>query len=103
MILLLIAYYFIGRKFYKIEYEISKLIFIIIIGIGLYSISFLFKDINFWLSLGFKALIIVVFPLIILLGGFLEPIEKERVSQIWTKWKSPKNWKGNMKKTNKKY
>ena len=94
-----IIYYFITKKLFQIKYEISKIFFIIVIGIGLYYLSFLFNNINFWINLSLKILIIIIFPLIILFGGFLEPIEKERVIQIWTKWNNPKKWRNNLRKT----
>lgn len=101
-ILMNIAYYVFGRKYYPVKYEIIKIIIIILIGIGLYLLTYLFKEQGFWLNIGLKSIIIFVFPIIILFGGFLEPIEKERVSQIWAKWKNPSKWKTNLKKMNEK-
>lgn len=97
-ILMNIAYFVFGRKYYPVKYEIIKIIIIILIGIGLYLLTYLFKEQEFWLNIGLKSIIIFVFPIIILFGGFLEPIEKERVSQIWVKWKNPSKWKTNLKK-----
>ncbi len=102
VVLLNIMFYVYGRRYYKVNYELTKVFLIIFIGIFLFSLSFLFMDINFWLGIGLKTIILTIFPIVILLGGFLEPIEKERLSQAWQKWKSPKKWKENIKKLKKK-
>ncbi len=97
-ILLNAAYYYYGRKLYKIDYEIVKDYLALILGVLIYFSTFLLKDLNVWLSLSIKVLLLFVYPLIIIFGGFLEQIEKERLKQAWNKWKNPFNWKGNISK-----
>ncbi len=97
-----IAYYHFGRKHYKVNYEVGKGIIIIFVGIGLFALTFLFGDLNFWVKILLKLIICSFFPLIIIFGGFLEPIEKERLGQIWNKWNNPFLWKYNLKELSKK-
>ncbi len=101
-VILNILYYYFGKKHYFVKYEITKILIIIFVGTSLFLISLIFMDINLWLNIGLKTIILTLFPIIILFGGFLEPIEKERLSQAWQKWKNPKLWKENIIKiTNK--
>ncbi len=96
-ILITITYFFVSRKYFYVNYEIKKVVFAVIVGVVLFCINLLLKDFNVWLKLGLKSIVLFVFPVIILLGGFLEPIEKERLIQSWAKWKNPKKWKDNFK------
>ncbi len=91
-------YHFVGKKYYYVKYELGKNILIFLLGVVLFSISLLLKDFNFVLKVVFKSGLLFLFPGIIFLGGFLEPVEKERIIQSWHKWKNPKKWKSNFKK-----
>lgn len=97
-----ILYYYFGKKYYFVKYEIIKVLIIILVGTSLFLFSLIFMDMNLWINIGLKTIILLLFPVIILFGGFLEPIEKERLSQAWQKWKSPKLWKENIRKITKK-
>jgi len=101
-VILNILYYYFGKKYYFVKYEITKVLIIIAVGISLFLISLIFMNMNLWLNIGLKTIILTLFPIIILLGGFLEPIEKERLMQAWQKWKNPKLWKENIRKLSKK-
>ncbi|MBN2891782.1 MAG: polysaccharide biosynthesis protein [Bacteroidales bacterium] len=95
--LLNMVYYFVGRRFYKVDYKILKDILVVFVAFGLYLLTFTFWEINIWIGILLKLILLAIFPIIIVFFGFLEPIEKERLLQAWTKWKNPKQLKTNIK------
>jgi O-antigen/teichoic acid export membrane protein len=75
------AYYYYGSKFYKIRYKTKRDILVLLIGIALYSITYFTKNLEYHQILAIKISISLIFPLIIYFGGFLEPIEKQRIHE----------------------
>ncbi len=84
-VLINIAYYYFGGKFYKIRYKIIPDVIVLLIGIGLYSITYLTQNLVYWQNLLVKISIALIFPLIIYYGGFLEDIEKEKLKLFLSK------------------
>ncbi|HAF31114.1 MAG TPA: hypothetical protein DCG75_18915 [Bacteroidales bacterium] len=87
------AFYKYSFKFYKIRYEISKIVILVAISAGLYMISLLFIHVNFYLKILLKIILIGSFPLILRLFGFYEIIEIERIRGFFKRWRNPKTWK----------
>ncbi len=97
-ILMSTAFYKFSFKFYKVKYEIQKIILLVSIGAGLYIFSLLFINFNFYLKIILKVILIGLFPLILWAFNFYEKIEIERVKGFINKWKNPSNWKRNLLK-----
>ncbi|MBN2662973.1 MAG: oligosaccharide flippase family protein [Bacteroidales bacterium] len=97
-IILNVIYYFSGKKLFYVNYEIGKVILILLLGVGLYSVSFLLNDFAFWSKMALKLIILSIFPVVIFFGGFLESIEKQRITESIRKWSNFKNLKSNLKK-----
>lgn len=92
------AFYKYSFKFYKVKYEIQKIVLLILIGAGLYMFSLLFIQFNFYIKILLKLLLIVSFPLILRIFNFYEKIELERLKGFFKKWKNSKFWKRNLLK-----
>jgi O-antigen/teichoic acid export membrane protein len=77
-----------AQKEYYIPYELNKIILLITIAIVFYAISTIFSNFNLIIRLPLKTLLIVLFPIVLLLFKFYEPIELERLGQFWRKWRN---------------
>ncbi|PID62380.1 MAG: hypothetical protein CR986_01730 [Ignavibacteriae bacterium] len=99
MISFIILYKY-AQKYYRIPYEISKLIKIIIIGVLILVASAVLtlSNLNILIVLLFKLLLVLLFPVILYFFNFFEPIELERIKETWNNWKNPKNFKKNIRK-----
>lgn len=85
-VLMSTAFYKFSYRFYKVKYEIKKIVLLILIGIALYMSSLLFHDFGFFTKIFFKTLLIATFPIILFLFGFYEKVEIERVKEILSKF-----------------
>lgn len=97
-IILNIIYYFSGKKLFYVNYEIGKVILILLLGVVLFSFSFLFGGFPFWAKIVLKLFVLLIFPVVVFFCGFLEPIEKQRIIESVRKWSNFKNLKSNLKK-----
>lgn len=88
--------YIVSQKFYRIPYENMKVVVIISIGVCLYIVS-LAVNLNYWLDILFKLLLILAFPLILYLLKFFEKREIESLAGFYKKWKNPVMWRKNIK------
>lgn len=86
-----------SQKYYPISYELPKLLMIVCLSMALYAVSVLFKDMSVFPRLGLKAALLLVFPFILYVFRFYEPVEINRISGIWRKWRNPKFWYRNLK------
>lgn len=80
-------------KLLKINYEYRKLTILILTGMGLYIISLLLNEYSMLIRVFTKSILLGLFPFILLLFNFYEPIEIERIKQISKKWNQPSKWK----------
>jgi O-antigen/teichoic acid export membrane protein len=87
-----------AQRYYPIPYELNKIILMVVTGIVLYFIGLLFDPLPLVFRLPLKFLLIVVFPFILFLFHFYEPVELVRMRQIWDKWHNPGNWGKNLSK-----
>ena len=88
---------FFAQKHYRINYELLKIIKMLIVSIGLYFISLLFNDLTLIIRLISKVLLIASFPIILYFWNFFEKVELESLSGFWRKWKNPGHLKSNIK------
>jgi O-antigen/teichoic acid export membrane protein len=97
-ILMAVLFYNFSQKFYKVNYEIKKIIMIIFTGCGLFLLSFLYFDLTLHIKLLIKILSVISFPFILFLMKFYEPIEIIRLKEAYKKWRNPLKWKQNILK-----
>ncbi len=93
-----IMIYIFAQKFYKINYEIKKVLLIIVIAIILYALSLAFNNWSLIFRILAKSGLILSFPFILYLFRFYEPIELETTRRLWIKWKNPRKWRDNLQK-----
>jgi len=79
--ILFIITYTVAQRSYPIRYEMGKLILIIIVGLGLYLLSYLTNDLNIWLSIIIKSIIIISYPLWFFIIPFFEKVERESIKK----------------------
>jgi len=82
---LYVATYWIGRKFYPVKYETKKLVIAIGIAIVFYLIAMQAESFGFLITLSLKAVVIVIYPLLLYLFGFYEKQELERIRSAFKK------------------
>ena len=90
---LLAATKVISDRYYRIPLETAKLLKLVLIGAVFYVFSLWFGEISPLLSVLLKILLLVLFPFILFLWNFYEPIEVQRLKEIFMKWNDPKSWK----------
>ncbi len=93
--------YIISQKYYSIPYENMKVFITVLIGAVLYIIS-LTINLNYFLDIIVKLILMLVFPFILYSLKFFEIRELESLSGFYRKWKNPAAWKKNFSITNKK-
>lgn len=90
------ACYYYSQKAFYVNYEIKKIIIIVIIG-GLISFSCLFlNDMNLLPRLLIKTMALVSFPFILFLFNFYEPVELQAINGFIRKWSSLKDLRKNL-------
>lgn len=91
-----IIVYYTAQRYFHIPYELKKIVLMILVSIILYFISLLLGGIPLAIRLLFKLILIGIFPIVLYWFGFYDKIELERLSQLWNKWRNPKNWHNNL-------
>ncbi|MCK5028597.1 MAG: oligosaccharide flippase family protein [Bacteroidales bacterium] len=71
------AFYKFSFKYYKVKYEIKKVVLLIVTGIALYSISLFFNDFIFYTKIIAKSILIISFPFLLWIFRFYEKNELE--------------------------
>jgi O-antigen/teichoic acid export membrane protein len=80
----LYAYY--SAKFYDLHFELGRLGYITLVGIGFYlGVLFLADVGSLPLNILIKVLILPIYPLFFLVTGFLTPQEKSYLRKLWRK------------------
>jgi O-antigen/teichoic acid export membrane protein len=97
IIYFILMHYF-ANKPIKIGYEYNKIIMMIIIAMLLIIISLLISNYSIWFRLSIKILLLLVFPILLYFFKFYEKVELEKISQLFSSWKDPRNWKQNLKR-----
>jgi len=86
-----------SNKFYVIQFEHTKLFKVIILGVMFYSLASVTFDMNIYLRFPIKLFLVILFPYILYLIKFYDPVELDRIFGILNKWKNPSKWKSNIK------
>ena len=71
-----------GNKTYKIKWETKRVVILLILGMLLYSLTLLTKNFSLPLTIVFKAIIILSFPLILYFIKFYEFVELESIKKF---------------------
>ena len=85
-----------SNRYYKIHFEYFKLFKLIILGIFTFSISLLISDYELLISVLFKSILILIFPLAIILLKYFDKQELDAISGGFKKWWNPLDWKKNI-------
>ena len=80
-------FYFIAQKKYPVPYEIRNLILLFVTGVILFLLSILSNNWNILPRMIFKLGLVGAFPLLIFLFRFFEPIEIQRIKELYGKYK----------------
>jgi O-antigen/teichoic acid export membrane protein len=89
--------YYNAQKHYYVPYEMIKIAKMTGLVIILTIIAYLSNNIELIPRLIIKVFLITVFPFLLYLMKFYEPIEIQRISQAWHKWKNPAHWRDNIR------
>jgi len=95
LVFFLLAYHY-AQKYYPIPYEMPKILKLIGLGILCYWIASLTNAWNMPLRVILKLTILALFPFLLRLVNFYEPIELAVIKTGWQKWRNPFNWKKNL-------
>lgn len=86
-----------AQKLYFIEYEIAKVIKIVVLSTVLYLITLYLPDTDNFIEVILKLALFMSFPFILFFLNFYDKIELIKLKQSWDKWKNPKRWAANIK------
>jgi O-antigen/teichoic acid export membrane protein len=90
------VFYIAAQKYYKIPYELNKVFLIIIAGTVLVFVDNFIQISNIYFSIIIKLGLITLYPVILYYMKFFEPIELEKIKEIWSKWKTIGGRKSNL-------
>ena len=97
-VLLFLLSLIVSNKYYKIYFEYLKLILLIFIGTSLFAVTYFIITDSIWISIIFKLLLVIAFPVILFLTSFYSPKELKLIKGFIQKWKNPIDWIQNLKK-----
>jgi len=98
--ILFVVSYIVSNRYYKIPFEVYKLIKLFTVGIFLFGIVTIFRRDNEVLFAVSKLLSIIIFPFILYFWKFYESQEINAIIGFIRKWKDISNWKENITKKN---
>jgi len=87
-----------AQKHYPIPYEITKIFKMIGVAIICYIVASWTNHLATLYRVILKSGIIAVFPFLLFLLNFYEPVELTVIKGAWRKWHNPLNWKKNLSK-----
>ncbi len=96
-LMMVLSFHF-GNKVYPIPYENKKLFILVAAGIIFFFVGDLTNEINLFVRIILKSLLIISLPAFLYLFNFYEDAELRRIKHAWHKWKNPSRWKENFRK-----
>ena len=90
-------YKYYSQKLYPINFEIKKVVTVILTSILLFSLSMFLDPLNIYLRVISKLTLIVSLPFILYQFNFYEDVEINKIKELYLKFKNPKSWKSNIK------
>ena len=85
-IILFIFIYVFAQRSYKVNYELGKVLLIIVIAGILYGASLFLNDFNFWLAFAIKIGLALSYPLWFFMIPFFEKVERDRIKGFFEKY-----------------
>ncbi len=74
-----------SAKFYDLYFDLKRLAYITIVGVGLYLMSLYITNVgNLYIAVSIKFLILLSYPIIFFVTGFFTPKEREYTQKLWT-------------------
>ncbi|MEA1896865.1 MAG: oligosaccharide flippase family protein [Bacteroidota bacterium] len=86
-----------SQKYYHISYEIPKVLIILGLSITMYFLSLIFNPYTPVVRTILKSALILLFPFLLYMFGFYDPIEILRIKGVWKKWHNPTQWPKNIR------
>lgn len=87
-VFIMILMYILSQKYYPVKYEIHKFIIVLVVGIGLFSVSFAINELSFIIRIFLKLLLIGIYPLVLYLFSFYETTELDKMKKFLIKWQN---------------
>lgn len=97
-LLFFILIYIYAQRTYRIPYELTKILVLIFLSTLMIFISIVITDLNPWLRLPAKFVMLISFPFILYLFNFYEKKEAEILKKIMKTWYNPKKAKENLRR-----
>jgi len=85
-----------SNRYFKIQYEYFKLFRLILLGILTFIISLVVSDYELLISVLFKSILILFFPIAIIFIKYFDKQELDSLRGGLKKWWNPLNWKKNI-------
>jgi len=97
-----LCFLYYSRRTEKANYEWKKIILLFVLGVVFSSAYFIFPTLNVVVEILVKISLLMLFVSCLFIFNFFEPIEKQRITELWRKWNKPKEIIENIKSLNKK-
>jgi hypothetical protein len=75
-------YFFSAKKYYKIPFELKKIIMMLVVGGILYSPILFIDNYDQMITIMLKIALVILFPIVLYFLNFYEKIEIERIKSI---------------------
>jgi O-antigen/teichoic acid export membrane protein len=99
-LIVVVIYLVLNRRIADFDYEVKKILLLFILGSMLAYGGMQMGDMQLWIRISAKLILLVIFPIILKAFNFFEDIELLRIRQTIRKWWNPLNWKENFKDIN---
>lgn len=93
-----ITIYIAAQRSHYIPYELKKVVGMIVVLFLFVGVGLLITDLNSLYRLSIKSLLFICFPFSLLLFGYYDAIEKERIAQLFKAWRNPRKIKENLQR-----
>ncbi|MCK4956770.1 MAG: oligosaccharide flippase family protein [Candidatus Cloacimonetes bacterium] len=85
--LIAVISYYISQKFYYVNYEIGKMLIVLLAGIIIYFVSNIFAEANIYLQIIYKATLCAFFPILLYFFKFYEKTELDKMKKVINKFR----------------
>lgn len=96
-LMMTLLFYIYSQRYYPINYEFGRLLKLFGIGFLLFFAANFTMNFGFWSGIFVKTLLLVLFPVLLYLIKFYEPVELNSLRGAWIKWRNPAGWTKNLR------
>jgi len=82
-LLIAVVSYYVSQKFYPVKYEIGKMFLVFTVGTILFLIAVFLPDTNIYFGIGIKAVLCLLFPILLNIFKFYEKSELELIKKAF--------------------